>query len=100
MKTLWRSIINIFFFVKKLKKSKKKLKLKDVFFEEDHVFLVMDYMSYNLQALIKNHFQSITTDDIKNIMSQILKGVNILHKSWIIHRVYFFSQFYFFEQSF
>ena len=46
-------------------------------------------MSYNLQALIQNYFQKITSDDIKNIMSQILKGVNILHKSWIIHRVSF-----------
>lgn len=44
-------------------------------------------MCYNLKALIQNHFQSLTIEDIKNIMSQIFKGLDILHKSWVIHRV-------------
>lgn len=62
------------------------MSLLDVFFEDDSFFTVMDNMPYDLRLLIKNYFDYYDLSDIKCIMFQILKGLNFLHKSWILHR--------------
>jgi serine/threonine protein kinase len=50
-----------------------------------HVDLIFEYMEHDIGALVDNHI-SFSLEEIKNIMFQILTGINYLHSNLILHR--------------
>ena len=52
---------------------------------KEKVFLVFDYMDYDLSGLLKSKI-SLDLPQIKYILYQITKGINYLHKKCIVHR--------------
>ena len=52
-----------------------------------NIFMVMEYMDHELKDLLENEsIDSFAGSEIKNLISQLLTGVEFLHKNWIIHR--------------
>ena len=65
------------------------MKLYDVFYVQKTIFLVMEYTPHSLHSSII-HDQTIVLKDehIKNIIWQILSGINYLHNThYFMHRV-------------
>lgn len=55
----------------------------------DKIFIVMDYVEHDLKSLMETMKQkktSFTADEIKCLMTQLLRAVNHLHDNWILHR--------------
>jgi serine/threonine protein kinase len=50
------------------------------------VFMVFEYVEYDLAGLLKSPTFNITSDMIKSYMHQLLEGVNYLHEKRILHR--------------
>ncbi|OUZ99404.1 Protein kinase domain [Macleaya cordata] len=78
-------IVRLFYFHKFTKPSEDSGK--------EHMFLVMEYISSDLRKYISLHrepdeglSQSITFGNIKIIMYQICKGIEILHGKGVVHR--------------
>lgn len=67
------------------------ISLKDVFVEEESLFMGLEYMVCDLSRIIDDSEISLNNNDIKNIFKQIVEGVKHLHDNWILHRVIFFS---------
>ena len=66
------------------------IKLKEVFVENQNIYLAMECMVCDLAKLIDEANKGkvvISESDIVGIFKQILSGVNYLHKNWILHRV-------------
>lgn len=63
------------------------VKLKDVFVENDNIYLAMECLVCDLAKLIDDEKVTFTEEDISDIFRQVLLGVNHLHKNWILHRV-------------
>jgi len=65
------------------------VKLYDVFYVQKTIFLVMEYTPFSLYSSIVNN-ESIPLKDehIKNLIWQVLNGINYLHNThYIMHRV-------------
>ncbi|KAK7604648.1 hypothetical protein V9T40_005834 [Parthenolecanium corni] len=52
----------------------------------ESIFLVMEYCEQDLASLLDNMQQPFTESQVKCIMIQVLKGLEYLHKRYIIHR--------------
>ena len=63
------------------------VKLKDVFVENDNIYLAMECLVCDLAKLIDDEKVTFTEEDIADIFRQVVLGVNHLHKNWILHRV-------------
>lgn len=50
------------------------------------IFMVMDYCTHDLAALLDSMRVGFTPSEIKCLMYQLLRGVEFLHKNCIIHR--------------
>lgn len=50
------------------------------------IFLVMEYCEQDLASLLDNMQTPFTESQVKCIMIQVLKGLQYLHKHYIIHR--------------
>ncbi len=61
--------------------------LYDVFYANKTIYLVMEYLETDLSKLIKDTQTILKEEHIKNIMIQLLEGVQFLHKNFIMHRV-------------
>lgn len=48
-------------------------------------------MDTDLETVIKDRNIILTTADIKSYMQMILRGLDTLHKHWVLHRVITFS---------
>lgn len=70
--------------LKKLR-SKYVIGLEEVLAEEYYISLVLEYLPFNLSALISQRF-SFTDDHIYSITFQLLKAVDFVHSIGMIHR--------------
>ncbi|CAH1796484.1 unnamed protein product [Owenia fusiformis] len=60
--------------------------LVDVFGQKSNISLVFDFMETDLEVLIKDLTVALTPGHIKSYTLQTLKGLEYLHKNWILHR--------------
>ncbi|KAI4343636.1 hypothetical protein L6164_010964 [Bauhinia variegata] len=52
----------------------------------DGVFMVMEYMEYDLKVLMEEMKQPFSVGEVKSLMWKLLKGVKYIHDNWVIHR--------------
>lgn len=55
----------------------------------DKIFIVMDYVEHDLKSLMETMKQkktAFTADEVKCLMTQLLRAVGHLHDNWILHR--------------
>lgn len=50
------------------------------------VFMVMEYMEYDLKCLLEVMKQPFSISEVKCLMLQLLEGVKYLHDNWVLHR--------------
>lgn len=63
------------------------IRIRDVFSHNSNINLVLDFMSAELEQIIKDkrHIE-LTPSHIKSFMLQILDGLAYIHRNWIVHR--------------
>jgi len=68
------------------------VKLKEIVTSKDHteipknVFMVFEYLEYDLTGIIETPEIKLTQDHIKSWSNQLLKGVHYMHINKIVHR--------------
>ena len=65
------------------------LKLLDIFSHHSNINLVLEYMTGDLEGLIRSRAkaqQPLSAGDIKAYMKMILQGMQHCHERWILHR--------------
>ncbi|XP_074605667.1 serine/threonine-protein kinase dyf-5 [Brevipalpus obovatus] len=62
------------------------VKLREVIREDNTLYFVFEYMKENLYQLIKDREKPFPESIIRNIMYQILQGLNFMHKHGFFHR--------------
>lgn len=64
------------------------IKIKEVVYGTslDKIFCVMEYMDFELKALLSEKKYDLNLSQIKSIMQQLLKGLEYMHNRWVIHR--------------
>jgi len=62
--------------------------LYDVFYLQKTIFLALEYMPYELSAIIKDTSVMLREEHVKNIAMQVLRAVEFLHSNFIMHRVF------------
>lgn len=55
-------------------------------FSHGDVFMVFEYVDYDLYGLLKSSGVALTEAHIRSFTSQLLEGVHFLHKNMILHR--------------
>ncbi|TKR79869.1 hypothetical protein L596_014026 [Steinernema carpocapsae] len=60
--------------------------LLDVIGHKTNIQLVFDFMETDLEHLVKNNTLILTLPHIKNMVMQMLLGLEYLHMHWILHR--------------
>mmetsp|Transcript_436 Transcript_436/g.678 ORF Transcript_436/g.678 Transcript_436/m.678 type:complete len:360 (-) Transcript_436:189-1268(-) len=60
--------------------------LKHVFHRKFNINLMFEFCVTDLEKIIKDTRLLLDQQHVKGFMSQILKGVDYLHSSWILHR--------------
>lgn len=61
------------------------IKLEDVFFEEGFVFVVLEYMPYDLTGLLASGVR-LETEQTRSITSQLVGAVTSIHRHGLVHR--------------
>ncbi|KAI3644112.1 hypothetical protein MP228_010276 [Amoeboaphelidium protococcarum] len=62
------------------------VKLLAVYTNGRNINLVLEYLPYDLEILIKDKSTLLSSADIKSYMGMILRGVEHIHRHYIIHR--------------
>lgn len=62
--------------------------MHEAFFDKDAVFMVLDFICYDLERLLIAFHEKLSLEDIKILLSQIFRGVLFLHENNLIHRVF------------
>ncbi|KAF9762323.1 putative cell division protein kinase [Nosema granulosis] len=57
----------------------------DVMYEEGYVFMIMEYMEFDLTGLLNIKYK-FTREHINSLIYQLLKGLSYLHSHGLIHR--------------
>lgn len=60
--------------------------LLDVFGHKSNVSLVFEFVNTDMEVIIKDNKITLTPANIKSYMMQTLRGLEYLHKNWIMHR--------------
>lgn len=60
--------------------------LKEVVYNKNSFFIVMEYLPHDLRALMDAMTQPFRPSEIKCLMLQLLSGVAFMHEHWILHR--------------
>ena len=50
------------------------------------VYMVMEYCDHELKAILEEKTMSFTHAQTKNLVRQLLQGVEFMHKNWVMHR--------------
>lgn len=59
----------------------------DVFaYDETKNQYVMEYMDFSLESFIEKHNDSLSKDERKSIMNQVLRGLKYIHSKGLLHR--------------
>ena len=51
------------------------------------MFLVLEFLDYNLEDVINDRRLHLTEADRKAYMKMLLEGLDAIHQSWVLHRV-------------
>lgn len=62
--------------------------MHEAFFDKDAIFIVLDFICYDLERLLMTFHKKLNLEDIQIILSQIFRGVLFLHENNLIHRVF------------
>ncbi|KAF3435929.1 hypothetical protein FNV43_RR23021 [Rhamnella rubrinervis] len=62
------------------------IKLKEVIRENNEVFLILEYMNYNLYQIMRDQERPFSEDEIRSFMSQVFHGLNHIHRNGYFHR--------------
>ncbi|RUS20671.1 hypothetical protein BC937DRAFT_94662 [Endogone sp. FLAS-F59071] len=62
------------------------INLIDVFSHKTNLNLVLEYLDWDLEQVIKDKSIYFIPGDIKSWMQMMLKGLDHCHKSWVLHR--------------
>lgn len=54
--------------------------------DDDGVFMVMEYMEYDLKGLMEMMKEPFSIGEVKSLMLQLLEGVKYFHDNWVLHR--------------
>lgn len=60
--------------------------LLDVFGHKSNVSLVFEFVNTDMEVIIRDNKITLTPGNIKSYMMQTLRGLEYLHKNWIMHR--------------
>jgi cyclin-dependent kinase 7 len=67
--------------------------LLDVYSHKTNLNLVLEFLSADLELIIKDRTNVFLPADIKSWMAMSIRGLEFCHRNFIIHRVRFFSLF-------
>lgn len=64
------------------------IKYKEILYGSryDKIYSVMEYIDYELKAVLIQQKYAFSTSNIKSIMKQLLSGIEYIHDKWVIHR--------------
>ncbi|KAL2933456.1 Serine/threonine-protein kinase MHK [Bienertia sinuspersici] len=62
------------------------IKLKEVVRENNELFFIFEYMEYNLYQLMKERQGPFSEEEIRNYLTQVLKGLAHMHSNGYFHR--------------
>lgn len=64
------------------------VKVKEVVFGRtlDKIFVIMEYVDYELKSLLENKKFTLSHGQVKYIMKELLLAVNYMHSHWTLHR--------------
>ncbi|OQS53482.1 KIN28 [Ecytonucleospora hepatopenaei] len=62
------------------------LKMEDIFVYKDDIHMVLEYVEYSLEQIIKCNEIIIMPSDIKSWVYMLLNGLNHMHDNFILHR--------------
>ena len=65
------------------------IQLLDVFSVKQNVNLVLEFLSTDLEAVIRDKALMFQTGDIKSWMAMSLRGLEYIHRNGVLHRVSF-----------
>lgn len=60
--------------------------LLEVFSRKDSVYLVLENMESDLQAVLKDQSCVLMPGDVKQYFKMAMEGVRFIHARWILHR--------------
>lgn len=60
--------------------------LLDVFGHKSNVSLVFEFVNTDMEVIIRDNKITLTPANIKSYMMQTLRGLEYLHRNWIMHR--------------
>jgi CTD kinase subunit alpha len=61
------------------------IRLEEVFFESDHLFMVMEYMAFDLTGLIHSGAR-LSEDQQRSLISQLIAATRSIHEQGLVHR--------------
>ncbi len=62
------------------------VKLKEVIRDNDELYFVFEYLEQNVYQMIKDRDKKLPESKVRNVMYQVLQGLNYMHKNGFIHR--------------
>lgn len=65
------------------------VKMKEVIRNQDYLYMIFEILDMDMNKLIKNHRNEnvpFTEQEIRNLMYQLLKGTEYIHKNGFFHR--------------
>ncbi|KAJ7950519.1 Cyclin-dependent kinase [Quillaja saponaria] len=62
------------------------IKLKEVIRENNELFIIFEYMDYNLYQIIKERHKPFSEEEIRCFMTQVLQGLSHMHSRGFFHR--------------
>ena len=62
------------------------VKLKEVIRDNDELYFVFEYLEQNVYQMIKDRDKKLPESKVRNVMYQVLQGLNYMHKNGFFHR--------------